>query len=102
MDSITTTAEKSSATESQSVPWADKQPRLAELCTSLATRILLYSGAPSVDTYDLIRLSHVRVAADGGASIRRTIFDIITHYALTHRDYALSDEILSILSAERR
>lgn len=102
MESITTTAKKSSATESQIVPWADKQPRLAELCASLAVRILLYGGAPSVDTYALIRLSNVRVADDGGASIRKTIFDIITHYVLTHRDYALSDEILSILSAERR
>lgn len=114
MNSMVATAEKSSATtrqvecqsvpwvECQSVPWVDKQPRLAELCTSLAIRILVRVGFPCGDANDLLRLSQVRVAADGGASIRATIFDCIAHCVLTEREYALSDEILSILSAERR
>ena len=101
MDSITANAEKSSATESQDVPWIYDHDRLVTLCTRLANSIFARAGNPFGEVGFMRDLSYRKRDIDGGAFVRQVIFDCVAHYVLTEREYAISDEILSILSAER-
>ena len=102
MDSITASAEKSSAAESQDVPWIYDHDRLVTLCTRLANLIFARAGDPFGEVGFMRNIAHRSRDCDGGAFIRERIFTTIIRYVLTEREYDLSDEILSILSAERR